>query len=39
MIKVKALSLECPMVGAVEINLPMLVGRRNVTEWRTEKFF
>ena len=27
------------MPGAVEINLPMLIGRRNVTEWRTENFF
>jgi len=30
---------ESPVPGAVENNLPMLIGRRNVTEWRTENFF
>jgi hypothetical protein len=28
-----------PVSGAVENNLPRLIGGRNVTEWRTENFF
>jgi hypothetical protein len=39
MIKVEALSLECPSSGCVDVNLPTLIGARNVTEWRTEIFF
>ena len=37
--KTSAYLSESPVPGAVENNLPMLVGRRNVTEWRTENFF